>query len=179
MTDWNIRKRSACCARTGHEFADGEAFYTLLFRQDDGWERVDLCTEAWQSYGSEEPPFSFWQSIYEAPPPAQPDSLPKENAESLLRKYLDDDDPRHANVRYLLAVMLERKKILRHTDTRQLDSGSLLIYEHLSSGEVFLIPDPDLRLEKISEVQEEVAGLLGQPQTAGDPTTVKQEQTSA
>ncbi len=178
-TDWNIRKRSSCCSQSGKDFVDGEEFYTLLFNEDEGWRRVDLCQAAWESWDTSNPPFSFWKSIYEAPPPPEQESLPKENAESLLRKFLDDEDSQHANVRYILAVMLERKKTLRHTDTQQLESGPVLIYEHTATGEVFLIPDPQLRLEQISDVQQEVAGLLGIEQTAAVTESNDQQQAQA
>jgi hypothetical protein len=35
------------------------------------------------------------------------------------------------------------------------------IYEHVKTGEVFVIPDPQLRLEQIADVQQQIAGLLG------------------
>ena len=34
------------------------------------------------------------------------------------------------------------------------------IYEHTKTGEVFVIPDPQLRLDQIEQVQQEVAALL-------------------
>jgi hypothetical protein len=37
----------------------------------------------------------------------------------------------------------------------------LLLYEHRKSGEVFIVRDPELRLDEIESVQEEVATLLG------------------
>jgi hypothetical protein len=35
-----------------------------------------------------------------------------------------------------------------------------LIYEHGKSGDVFIVPDPQLRLDEIEKVQEDVAVLL-------------------
>jgi hypothetical protein len=35
-----------------------------------------------------------------------------------------------------------------------------LIYEHVRSGDVFIVPDPKLRLDEIEAVQNEVATLL-------------------
>jgi hypothetical protein len=34
------------------------------------------------------------------------------------------------------------------------------VYEHAQSGESFTIPDPSLRLDQLSEVQQQVADLL-------------------
>ena len=35
------------------------------------------------------------------------------------------------------------------------------IYEHTKTGEVFIIPDPQLRMEQIAEVRQQVTGLPG------------------
>jgi len=76
-------------------------------------------------------------------------------------------DPSHAAARFILAVMLERKKILKHRDTVREESGAeLLVYEHAGSGESFTIPDPHLRLDQLEQVQAEVSELLEPSQLA-------------
>ena len=58
--------------------------------------------------------------------------------------------------------MLERKKQLKEVECKRLRDGQLTrIYEHTKTGEVFVIPDPQLRMDQIAQVQQEVAGLLG------------------
>jgi hypothetical protein len=34
------------------------------------------------------------------------------------------------------------------------------VYEHVKTGEVFIVPDPGLRMDQIEAVQNEVAALL-------------------
>jgi hypothetical protein len=99
---------------------------------------------------------------YTPPPPAEPEALGKQTAEDLLRRYMAEASPEHSNARYLLAVMLERKRILKEMETKQAEDGTLLrIYEHAKTGEVFIIPDPQLRLDQLEEVQQQVAQFLG------------------
>jgi hypothetical protein len=57
-------------------------------------------------------------------------------------------------------VMLERKKLLRETDTQEVPSGILRVYEHRKTGDVFLIKDPQIPLSDVDRVQEEVRALL-------------------
>jgi hypothetical protein len=72
-----------------------------------------------------------------------------------------EETKQHTNARYLLAVMLERKRILKDVETKRADDGSLTrIYEHAKTGEVFVIPDPELRLDQLAAVQAEVAEYL-------------------
>ena len=46
------------------------------------------------------------------------------------------------------------------------DDSLTRIYEHVKTGEVFVVPDPQLRLDQVEQVQMQVAGLLGAPAPA-------------
>ncbi|SRR5579862_2025652 len=161
--EWDIKSRADCCALTNQPFAEGEFFYTLLFRNKEGFSRQDISEAAWAARNDNIQPFSFWRSKFEPPPPAPPEPLAKETAEDLLRRYMAEGDGAHASARYILAVMLERKRILKQIDVRQAGGVKTLIYENAKTGEVFVIPDPELRMEQIDAVQKEVAALLQPP----------------
>ncbi len=158
--DWEIKSRSDVCAATGRQFEEGEFFYTLLVRDREGFRREDLSEEAWRARNENIQPFSFWRSKFEPPPPPETEALPKETAEDLLRGYMAEQTGEHANARYILALMLERKRQLKQIDATETADGHTLIYEHVKTGEVFVIPDPQLRLDQVENVQNEVAALL-------------------
>ena len=158
--DWEIKGRAETCSVTGRPFQDGEYFYTLLFREKEGFQRQDLCEEAWTARNDNIQPFSFWRSKFEPPPPPEAEALGRETAEDLLRRYMQEENPQHGNARYILSVMLERKRILKQVEARNDEHGRTLIYEHVKTGEVFVIPDPQLRLDQLTAVQNEVAGML-------------------
>jgi hypothetical protein len=44
--------------------------------------------------------------------------------------------------------------------TEQSTNGRVLIYEQGATGDVFVVPDPQLRLDELESVQNEVAQLL-------------------
>jgi hypothetical protein len=159
--EWSIQSRGDRCALTEKQFEDGEYFYTLLFDEKLGFRREDLSEDAFKERPADAPqPFSFWRSKYEAPPPTAPEPLGKQTAEDLLRRYMADQSPQNAKARYILALMLERKRLLKEIETKTIEDGSLIrIYEYAKTGEVFLIPDPQLRLDQVADVQAEIAGL--------------------
>jgi len=155
--NWDIKARGCRCTRTGREFADGESFYTLLYREKDGYRREDLCEEAWRDRNDNIQPFSFWKSKFDPPPPPPPEPLPKNDAEGLLRRLLAEGSPATSNACYILALMLERKRVLRPLDS---EDPALLVYEHVGTGETFVVQNPGLSLDQVPAVQREVAGLL-------------------
>ncbi len=158
--EWSIQHRAETCAVTERPFAEGENFYTLLFRDGDGFRRQDLSEEAWQQRNENLQPFSFWRSRFELPPAAPPEALPKENAEELFRRLVGAAEPNNANACYVLAAMLERKRLLKQIETEQQEQGRVLIYEHVKTGDVFVVPDPQLHLDELEGVQAEVAALM-------------------
>lgn len=160
--DWTIQSRGHHCSATGKPFVEDEIFYTLLFDETTGYRREDLSEEAFKARPADAPqPFSFWRTKYTPPPPVAPETLGKQTAEDLLRRYMAEDTPQLASARYLLAVMLERKRILKEIEVKRADDGSRIrVYERAVTGEVFVIPDPELKLDELEAVQGELAALL-------------------
>src|SRR5262249_60555987 len=90
--------------------------------------------------------FFFENGQAEPLPPKPAEPLPRENAEQLFRRLLASENP-PANACYVLAVMLERKRVLKQVTERN-ENGRVLIYEQPSTGDVFVVPDPELRLDE-------------------------------
>lgn len=180
--DWEIQARSHACQACSAEFIDKATYHSILSFTTEGYQRMDICQTCWDTQYSQgamdrKGAFSHWRAKYKAPPPPQPEPLQKETAESLLRKLIDSQDPAHANARYILGVMLERKRILKHRDTVERDGQSILVYEHAKTGESLLIPDPKLSLDQLEQVQAQVAELLSpsKPVTATESNAVPAE----
>lgn len=156
--EWAIKHRAETCAVTQRPFESGEYFYTLLYLDADGYRREDLSEEAWKIRNENIQPFSFWKTRYE-PLPQPTETLPKENAEELFRRLVASENP-PANACYVLAAMLERKRVVKQIKTENAEKGRVLIYEHGATGDVFIVSDPGLRLDELENVQNEVAQLL-------------------
>lgn len=161
---WHIKSRAHRCSVTDRAFEEGEAFFTALFPdpETDGYLRFDFSQDAWDSReANEDQPFSFWRTIYKPPEvEAKVEIVAKDDPEALLSKMVEEDEEHTENARYILAVMLERKKILVETDSQKTNTGLLRIYQHRHSGEVFIVKDPQIPLTEIAPIQEEVQRLL-------------------
>jgi hypothetical protein len=171
---WNIKSRAHECARTARAFEEGEPFFTAIYFDTEIGEliRRDVAADAWPEEIAERTPLAYWRAEYEKPQtaPPKPEITSKESAEGLLRRLIEEDQEHTEHARYILALMLERKKQLVPKDKKYTESGTLLLYEHRKTGEVFIIRDPELRLDEIGAVQEEVALLLGFGGPETEPT---------
>jgi hypothetical protein len=193
MTEWNIQSRAHACAACGKAFADQEAYHTLLFDDKAEFRRSDICQACWQQQYSDGARdrkgfVSYWQGLYEAPPPPT-DPIKKETAESLLRKLIELNDAQYLAAGYILAVMLERKRVLKVKEQLVRDGHRVFIYEQPKSGDVFTIADPNLQLNQLEQVQRDVAALLEHglnplasipaPDAAAQPTAVEPGESAA
>lgn len=158
--NWQIKKRGDICAGAGTPFVDGEEIVTRLSFAGGEYIREDYSASYWDSHPVE-PGLSTWRSIFHLPPPPE-EAVKKESAESLLRKLVAKEDADDVNAIYILAVMLERKKILAEEEVRTGDDQrKIRVYRHKKTEEVFLVTDPGLKLTELETVQEAVVGLLG------------------
>ena len=175
MNEWNIQSRAHACEACQQPFADRQPYHTLLREVPPDLRRTDICEPCWHRQSPAGAPvpagfISHWQGVYEAPPPVV-DAIQKETAETLLRKLIAQNDPRHAPAGYILAVMLERKRVLKVKEQILRDGQRTFIYEQPRTGDVFTIVDPDLHLDQLEQVQRDVAALLEQGLNPPIPAT--------
>ena len=164
LQQWNIRSRSHHCAVTERPFVDGEKHYTAIYFDAKAGEytRRDVSLDAWEQEIADRKPFSFWKSVYEkSTPDGKPEIAPREDALTMLQRLIEEGNPYTENARYILAAMLERKRVLAPKDRKETEEGIMLIYENKKTGEIYIVRDPELRLDEVAGVQEEVAMLLG------------------
>lgn len=166
MNDWNIQGRASACQSCGQKFADGQPYHSLLWEEERHYRRLDVCVGCWETrYRLEartrREVVSYWRGMYEAPPPpAEP--IRRDAAETLLRQICERADPQYRPAAYILAVMLERKRLLKVKEQFWRDGQRVFVYEHTRNGDVFTVPDPALRLSELEAVQRTVAQLLEQ-----------------
>jgi len=167
--EWNIKSRGHVCSICSKPLADRSIVVSALKETPGGYERYDCHPECWKSQPRDWTPFSLWDGVYAAPVREEKkEALKKEDAGEILRKLVVLDDPAMKNVIYVLAVMLERSKILVERDAKPVGEGIRRVYEDRKNGDTFVILDPRLRLENIAAVQQQVVALLSGTKSFGE-----------
>jgi hypothetical protein len=162
MNEWNIQSRAHACETCSQPFADKQPYRTVLLDAGHELRRSDICEPCAKKAGDLRARKGFisqWHGVYEAPPPVT-EVIQKETAETILRKVIELNDPHYAPAAYILAVMLERKRILKVKEQVKREGKRVFVYEHAKSGDVFTIADPNLHLSQLEQVQHDVAHLL-------------------
>lgn len=164
--DWQIQARSKACSSCSKPFDEGDTYSCVLAECEDGLARSDYCASCWENVSGTvleaRGVISTWRGTVppKLVPPAEP--IKRTTAETLLRKYLHSTSPPEKNFCFILGLILERKKLLRqrqvmHDEHR---GAKLVVYEHVRSGESYVIEDPGLGLAELEEVHGQVAAIL-------------------
>lgn len=164
--EWDIKPRGTACRHCQTPFADRQTYASCLTVGAEDYERCDYCLACWAARTTDPRDVSTWKAVYKAPPPPPPEPIRRETAETLLRSLIANGDPTQRNVIFILAVMLERRRLLVERDVQVAPDGATRrVYEHRKTGESFLVTDPQLHLDQLEQVQQEVVTLLGGPST--------------
>ncbi|NDC52871.1 MAG: hypothetical protein EBZ74_00940 [Planctomycetia bacterium] len=110
--DLKLHRPHGSCHHSGRPFAPGEIFYSALVRADTGLERVDVAADRWQ--GPPERALAWWRSAHPAAANAGPELAPVDALLDVLERL--DGRPEDAPLRYLLALELVRRRVLRPVD---------------------------------------------------------------
>lgn len=164
IQNWSIRSRAHQCALSSRPFVEGEVFHTAIYfdPESGGYLRRDVGLDSWKQELAERTPIAYWRTVYTPHVAEQrPEVTSKESAMALLQRFIEEGEPQTEDARYILALMLERKRILSPTATKETEQGKMIFYENKKTSEVFMIRDPELRLDELAQMQDEVAMLLG------------------
>lgn len=115
-----LQRPRGVCARTGRGLAAGEPMISALVRETGSLERIDCAAEAWE--GPPPGTLAWWRSIYTPAAAAGPTLAPAD----VLLDVLEEMEGRaeEAALRYLIALQLVRRKVLRIVEQKSADAPS-------------------------------------------------------
>ena len=161
---YDIVRKEEVCAATGRSFAPGDAQVAVLVETpgNETLTRVIYSVEAWESGARPEPParvFGFWRrSAGEEKKSADPVMSPEELFD-LFEQLGEADQPRQVSFRYMLALLLMRKRRLVYEGAVPGDPTRFRVKAR-PGGHEFEVMDPKLDEAAIAEATEELGRVM-------------------
>lgn len=109
VMDLKLHRPQSVCSRTGCVITPGDPFYSALVRTPEGLLRIDVATDAWEGPPAEA--IAWWRSVCPEPSAAGPTLAPVDVLLDALEAF--DGSEADAAVRYLLALQLVRRRVLK------------------------------------------------------------------
>jgi hypothetical protein len=122
---YGLTKPGSTCHATGRELSPGEAIFSALVEAEDaaasvlGLKRVDVAAEAWDQGHRPEGLFSYWKTTLPEPTAKRRVFVDDAVLMNLVERLDGEADPQRQAFRYVVALILMRKKLLRFDGTRK------------------------------------------------------------
>lgn len=161
--DLKIGRSTRRCAVSGRVLDPGEACYSVLIEKPDGVERIDIGLDQWNQ--APEDAIGWWL--------AKPNGNKRDRSfapNDVLLRLLErwEGDPEHRAMRYVLALLLLRRKVLSLDETASLlvepegespSSPQLQLYSP-QNDTTYVIEETRPDAEESAVLEEKLTGLL-------------------
>lgn len=157
--EYQIQASSRHCSATGRELQPGEKFFSALFDVQGQFQRQDFSAEAWQ--GPPAGAFSFWMGKVPAAEDKKAARIDDDLLLDCLQRLEGQDVPDRLNFRFVVALLLMRRKRLRFEEAQQEGDHEVLSLRCVRSKNLHRVIHPRLTEAEMAAVQEEVFKVLG------------------
>ena len=158
MSEWRIDRREPGCTGCERAFQEGEAFFSLLSFEGDRLRREDRCPACFGTPRPDEPTL-FWRTHHRADRRAR-FAVDFEAIEELFLGLEGRREERLAELRYLLALLLLRKKRLKLVGVRRNAAGETLCLRRPRRQEEFEVQVFELDSERAQILKAELARVF-------------------
>jgi hypothetical protein len=156
-TEFEVGRSSRNCATTERQFEPGEDFFSTLVEDGDDLIRHDYAREAWS--GPPEDIVGWWKSTMPMPDAHKVHWAPND----VLLDYFErlENDTQQLDMRYIMALLLVRRRVARHEDTEHNDEGQevMVLYCPRREKSYPVIVEAPTK-QRADEIQQELANLL-------------------
>jgi hypothetical protein len=169
--EWKIAKPAGtCCQCSGALTVVGATYFSALLQSPEGLQRRDYCADCFQKNRPADV-YYFWKTTHRDEEDKSKRRQPVVDVDFVLDffKRLEGEPgagqpeiPQRLAFRYILALMLTRKKILLLDGKKKDASGrDVLVYKEKRGDGVHDVVEPTLSADEISAVSSELGALLG------------------
>lgn len=157
--DWRVGRRGGTCAGCSAAFAPGRDAVSALYAAGESFERRDWCGACFQDAERRGSPFSWWSAP--VPEPEQRKAVFDLGvAREFLQRLLRDGDPARASLRWLLALLLMRKRIVVVEGQEVRDGVEILTVRIPPADEVWEMPAVEIDEAETDRLREELGRLF-------------------
>jgi hypothetical protein len=157
MLDFEIQRPGRRCAKSDREFSPGETFYSALVAEGGDVVRRDFSAEAWE--GPPAQTIGWWKCQMPGGGTRRVNWAPNDVLQEYFQQLEGQADKQ--DVRYILTLLMIRRRILRLEDTEQDEAGREVLVVFCARSETeHRVPVVTPSAQRVREIQDELACLL-------------------
>ena len=168
--EWQMPRAGRACASCSRTFDADETFRASLYEARGTYERRDFCLTC--SPPQEPAPVGTWQTRRPAAAAGKKAvAFDREAIYRFFQRLEEADTPEQRQLRFVLALLLWRKRVLKFTATLETDAGECWDFQAPAWGETHRVRRPALAEDQLERLSLQLDQLLSAGPAELDATT--------
>lgn len=158
MSEWEVDKPFGRCYGTGRKIEYGEEYFGALVETGEGLQRRDFCADYWESQKPEV--FCYWKT--KLPQPGQKRQLfvDDQMLMAFFERLEKETEQEKIDFRFVLALILMRKRILKYDATRVEDDKEIWHLRIVGEKQTVEVVNPHLDEEQVEQLSSQIGEIL-------------------
>jgi len=165
---YNVGRPAGVCAATGRTLSQGDRVVSTLVERvgEEGFDRLDFAEQAWAAGARPDRLVGFWRSVIPEPGERPRPYVDDEALLALFESLEDAEEHSRQAFRFVLALMLVRKRLLREEGRRSDAQGEVMLVRARGpkgwgeDGVLHEVVDPGLDRETLAQVTESIGQIM-------------------
>ena len=156
---YDVPRPAGKCAVSGRDIAAGEKFVAAVRETATGLERVDVSLPYWEGF-DRTGLLGFWQTTMPHAEEKKKFFVDDEVLCSLFERLADATEPAKVNFRFVLALVLMRKRFVVYEETRHDSGRDVWVVRMKGKDQRLDLIDPKLNEQEMAEVSQQLGQIL-------------------
>ena len=155
---WQVETSTGKCVATGRHLEEGEEFYTVLFEEGETFRRADYSMEGWQ--GPPEGAYCHFKTRVPIKEKRKKLLVDNEVLIGFFHRLVDETEPVRVQFRFVLALILMRKRLLKYDGSSREDSRETWQMTLTRDHSTHRVVNPHLTDTEIEGVSQQLSAIL-------------------
>ena len=161
QSGYEVSRPQGVCAVTGQPIAADEKFMAALRETSAGFERVDVSMGAWPEFDKKDV-VAYWQTTMPKHEQKKKLFVDDEVLCQLFERLAETMEPAKLNFRFVLALVLMRKRMLIYETTRHEGDRELWTVRFKGRDDRLDLLNPRLTEEQVGDVSQQLGEILNE-----------------
>ncbi|MCP4594463.1 MAG: hypothetical protein GY842_27345 [bacterium] len=180
MDKWEIARSTGVCSVSGQPLTEGDEYYVVLFEEGETFRRADYSVDKWD--GPPADAFCHFKSRIPEKKTKKRLLVDNDLLINFFTRLAEEEDPARQRFRFVLALILMRKRLLRYEETNRAGEQELWRMRLVRDHSIHQVLNPHLADDQIESVSAQLGAILHgdmgeypEPEEAADSAEEPQE----
>lgn len=160
-TGYDVARPLGKCALSGQDILPGQKYMAALRETPAGFERLDVSLDHWNELDRTDL-LGFWQTVMPHPEQKKQLFVDDEVLAGLFERLADAEEPPKVNFRFVLGLILIRKRKLVYESSRSEAGKEIWVVRLRGTDQLLDLVDPRLTEEQMLEVSQQMSQILNE-----------------